>query len=388
MIIKFFNILTNDKMFDSFSSVTGPIGTVWMIYVTWKIFRYFTTEKSNASLDKYRDRKNTIVIGHLTSSQSIIKSVVNDNDDSISINTFEEVSSQLKKIRKTDGPLADIEIILHTPGGSLFYSQLIANMIRHWKGRTVARIVGYSASGGTIIALACDKIIMAEDSALGPIDPQMASYDVMSGKMTMSFSFQEGYEMFTDRLVTIDEKNFKIEILKRRTLKTIPPYLTYLNSLLIKNYSDQTTRQQIINFFMADRAHGLPIFYESCVEIGLKVMPEEAETNQTGYISSNEDVESKETDSDEFESLDSSKETTSSDDFKEAKNLEDSTSSDDAEPSFESFQKRLKELQSAVESAKATGTLCDARDALWVFMNNNDKYLDTDCCDNTFLAAD
>ena len=38
----------------------------------------------------------------------------------------------------------------------------------------------YAMSGGTLIALAADEIVMYEDAVLGPVDPQLGQYPAAS----------------------------------------------------------------------------------------------------------------------------------------------------------------------------------------------------------------
>jgi ClpP class serine protease len=49
----------------------------------------------------------------------------------------------------------------------------IAKAIREHKGKVTVSVPHYAMSGGTLIALAADEIVMCEHSVLGPIDPQL-----------------------------------------------------------------------------------------------------------------------------------------------------------------------------------------------------------------------
>ncbi len=66
-----------------------------------------------------------------------------------------------------------VELILHTPGGMVIAAEQIARAIKNRKGKTRAFIPQYAMSGGTLIALACDKIHMGKNALLGPLDPQL-----------------------------------------------------------------------------------------------------------------------------------------------------------------------------------------------------------------------
>jgi ClpP class serine protease len=49
----------------------------------------------------------------------------------------------------------------------------IAKAVREHKGKVTVFVPHYAMSGGTLIALAADEIVMCEHSVLGPIDPQL-----------------------------------------------------------------------------------------------------------------------------------------------------------------------------------------------------------------------
>jgi ClpP class serine protease len=73
-----------------------------------------------------------------------------------------------------------IEIILHTPGGMVIASRQIAAALADHDGRVTAVVPHYAMSGGTMIALAADEVVMDAHAALGPIDPQLGQYPAAS----------------------------------------------------------------------------------------------------------------------------------------------------------------------------------------------------------------
>src|ERR1700733_6338888 len=87
----------------------------------------------------------------------------------IDINDSEEV---LRAIQMTDADVP-LDLILHTPGGLVLAALQIAKAVREHKARVTVFVPHYAMSGGTLIALAADEIVMCEHSVLGPIDPQL-----------------------------------------------------------------------------------------------------------------------------------------------------------------------------------------------------------------------
>ncbi|MED5550729.1 MAG: hypothetical protein VX529_15365 [Pseudomonadota bacterium] len=69
---------------------------------------------------------------------------------------------------------APIDIVLHTPGGIASATQQILHALKHHPGRKTAFLPYRAKSAGTMIALACDEIVMGTSAVLGPIDPQYA----------------------------------------------------------------------------------------------------------------------------------------------------------------------------------------------------------------------
>lgn len=94
----------------------------------------------------------------------------------ISIEDSEEV---LRAIRMTP-PDMPIDIILHTPGGLVLASQQIACALCDHPAKVTAFVPHYAMSGGTLIALAADEIVMDPHAMLGPVDPQVGQYPAAS----------------------------------------------------------------------------------------------------------------------------------------------------------------------------------------------------------------
>jgi ClpP class serine protease len=94
----------------------------------------------------------------------------------IDVNDSEEV---LRAIKMTDDELP-LDIVLHTPGGLVLAATQIARAIQSQKGKVTVFVPHYAMSGGTLIALAADEIVMCDHSVLGPIDPQLGNMPAAS----------------------------------------------------------------------------------------------------------------------------------------------------------------------------------------------------------------
>lgn len=94
----------------------------------------------------------------------------------IDIQDSEEI---LRAIHLTD-PSVPIDIILHTPGGLVLAAEQIAQALSHHQAKVTVFVPHYAMSGGTLIALAADEIVMAKNAVLGPVDPQLGQYPAAS----------------------------------------------------------------------------------------------------------------------------------------------------------------------------------------------------------------
>ncbi len=67
----------------------------------------------------------------------------------------------------------ELDLILHSPGGSLEAAEQIVTYLRSKYDHIRAIVPQNAMSAATMIACACDEIVMGKHSALGPIDPQI-----------------------------------------------------------------------------------------------------------------------------------------------------------------------------------------------------------------------
>ncbi|MGI6643573.1 MAG: SDH family Clp fold serine proteinase [Bacillota bacterium] len=94
----------------------------------------------------------------------------------ISIEDSEQV---LRAIRLTPDDMP-IDIILHTPGGLVLASEQIARALLRHKAKVTVFVPHYAMSGGSLIALSADEIVMDPNAVLGPVDPQVGKYAASS----------------------------------------------------------------------------------------------------------------------------------------------------------------------------------------------------------------
>src|SRR2546428_7060120 len=94
----------------------------------------------------------------------------------IDVNDAEEI---IHAIRLT-GENVPLDLVLHTPGGLVLASLQIARALKAHKAKVTVFVPHYAMSGGTLIALAADEIVMDSHAVLGPVDPQLGEYPAAS----------------------------------------------------------------------------------------------------------------------------------------------------------------------------------------------------------------
>ncbi len=78
----------------------------------------------------------------------------------------------LRAIRTTPDDVP-IDSILHTPGGLVVAAAQIARALAAHPAKVTCIVPHFAMSGGTLIALAADEILMDPQAILGPVDPQL-----------------------------------------------------------------------------------------------------------------------------------------------------------------------------------------------------------------------
>ena len=92
---------------------------------------------------------------------------------------IEDSEQILRAIRLTPSDMP-IDLILHTPGGLVLASEQIALALRGHEAPVTVFVPHYAMSGGTMIALAANNIVMDHNAVLGPVDPQLGEYPASS----------------------------------------------------------------------------------------------------------------------------------------------------------------------------------------------------------------
>jgi ClpP class serine protease len=132
---------------------------------------------------------------------------------------IDDAESILRVIRETS-PDRPIEIVLHTPGGLVLAATQIAAALSDHGAKVTAVVPHYAMSGGTLLALAADEIVMDAHSALGPVDPQLGQYPAASILSALDWPGKRSDETLiladVSRKAIAQVESFVVHLLERR----------------------------------------------------------------------------------------------------------------------------------------------------------------------------
>ena len=210
-------------------------------------------------------------------------------DDNVSI-TREDINGFMNALY--EAPTANgLTLILHTPGGDPNAVESIVEYL-HSKFQRIEVIVPYLAmSGGAMISLASDLLILGRQSQLGPIDPQF----LIGNKVHSARAIQEGFNKAREDI----ENNTRLAHLWAPILQNMGPSLVleadkalsyskglvanWLNNRMLKDIEQEEERREkadnIAAYFNAEETleheqihvHGQRIGAEKLEELGLKL---------------------------------------------------------------------------------------------------------------------
>jgi ClpP class serine protease len=135
---------------------------------------------------------------------------------------LEDAQTIISAIKETP-PDRPIDIVLHTPGGLVLAAMQIARAVEAHPAKVTVYVPVYAMSGGTLIALAADEIVLGEFSMLGPIDPQIAGLPAAS--IVRARDAKPVEHVFDLTLVLADVSEKALAQVKRGAVELLTPRL-------------------------------------------------------------------------------------------------------------------------------------------------------------------
>ena len=175
----------------------------------------------------------------------------------IDMSDMEEVLDAIRMTPKNK----PIDLVLHVTGGAVLPTAQIARALNEHPARTRVIVPYYAMSGGTLIALGADEIVMAENAVLGPIDPQIFTF---KGILPLSS---------LEKVAKSKGNKAQDETLMMASLAS--QAITQLNDLVVELASKKVggaKAKRIAEFLTkGDKTHDYPITAKEAGELGLKI---------------------------------------------------------------------------------------------------------------------
>jgi ClpP class serine protease len=133
----------------------------------------------------------------------------------------------------------------------------IARALRDHDGRVVAVVPHYAMSGGTLIALAADEIVLDAHAALGPVDPQLGQYPAAS---LVEVAKRPGRH---------DDQTLILADVGRKALRQVE---AVVRDLLVRQNGDEERARQVARLLSSGVwTHDHPLMARELEQLGLPV---------------------------------------------------------------------------------------------------------------------
>ncbi len=179
-----------------------------------------------------------------------------------------EDSEQLLRAIRLTPPELPLDIVLHTPGGLVLASEQIAFALKRHKGDVTVFVPHYAMSGGTLIALAADHIVMDPNAVLGPVDPQLGAQNGAYPAASILAAIAEQNQRRDDQTLILGD-------IARKALKQVHETVV---KLLLEHHTREKAEGIAVELSSGQWTHDYPIDIDHAERLGLDVsdaMPRE-----------------------------------------------------------------------------------------------------------------
>jgi ClpP class serine protease len=171
---------------------------------------------------------------------------------------IDDSEALLRAIRLTPDSLP-IDLVIHTPGGLVLAAEQIAQALVRRQGRVTVFVPHYAMSGGSLVAMAADEIVMDGNAVLGPVDPQISQFPAAS---LLSVVEQKP-------ISEIDDQTLILADVGRKALNQVHATVV---EILTGNGMDTEKAKDLATILASGRwTHDYPINFEEAKALGLPV---------------------------------------------------------------------------------------------------------------------
>jgi ClpP class serine protease len=176
---------------------------------------------------------------------------------------IEDSEDVLRAIRFTP-PDMPIDLLLHTPGGLVLASEQIAFALKRRGGKVTVFVPHYAMSGGTLVALAADEIVMDQNAVLGPIDPQL-------GTAQSAFAAASVLKALEQPNPNRDDTTLILGDLAKKALRQVHETA---RKLLLEHHSEADAERIATALASGQWTHDYPLDIDELRELGISVSTE------------------------------------------------------------------------------------------------------------------
>jgi len=170
---------------------------------------------------------------------------------------IDDSEAVLRAIRLTP-PDQPIDLILHTPGGLVLAAEQIAHALAEHKGKVTVFVPHYAMSGGTLIALTADEVVMDPNAVLGPVDPQIG--DLPAASIVKLVDLKPKAQISDEMLILADV-----------AAKARVQVASFVAEVLLKHLPKEKAMALAVTLSEGRWTHDFPITVEGARELGLPV---------------------------------------------------------------------------------------------------------------------
>ncbi|HWQ62156.1 MAG TPA: hypothetical protein VN521_07585 [Negativicutes bacterium] len=230
---------------------------IFIVFTVWPMIRQQGIERARLKLIRtieVRRQSRLITLIHRQEAISFLGLPISRY---INIEDSEQV---LRAIHLTPADMP-IDIVLHTPGGLVLASEQISHALMRHQAKVTVFVPHYSMSGGTMIALAADEIVMDCNAVLGPVDPQLGQYPAASILKAVE----------RKNINRVDDSTLILADMAAKAMRQVEDFLTKLLSDKMTPEAAQTLAHTLSE---GRWTHDFPITCDQLKAMGLPVVPD------------------------------------------------------------------------------------------------------------------
>jgi ClpP class serine protease len=173
---------------------------------------------------------------------------------------IEDSEQVLRAIRLTPDSVP-IDLVVHSPGGLVLASEQIARALHRHPAKVTVIVPHYAMSGGTMLALSADEILMDDNAVLGPVDPQIGQWPAAS---IMKVADSKPLERVNDETLILAD-------IARKAQAQVKEFVM---NVLLDDFPEERAQQIADQLTSGQWTHDYPLTFETLAQIGLPVSRE------------------------------------------------------------------------------------------------------------------